>query len=138
MDSQQFKFSCDNFKKSFLNKAKGNVTKACLVILKDAKKNCPLDQLDIKDNMFYSVVLDSNKVVGTVGNTLEKSVHLHQGTGVYVKNKNGEKVPIKYNKSRNKNDNSKGRNIGAPNPFLQKALVNNMSKIQEVLKEGLL
>lgn len=114
-----------------------NVTKVCLLVERDAKKNCPVDQGLLKAAMTHDVDVIFDTAIGKVGNTMEYAPYVHQGTGIYAINGDGRKTPWKYKVEAGK---YKGwhETVGQkPQPFLEDAKVKNIAKIQIILGEGL-
>lgn len=132
-----FSDSCEKAKKQMERQMLKNVTKACLLVERDAKKNCPVDQGILRSAMTHDVNIVFGEIIGRVGNTMEYAPYVHQGTGIYAKNGDGRKTPWKYKLEAGK---YKGwhTTVGQkPQPFLEKAKVDNISKIQNLLGEGL-
>lgn len=137
MSNEQFSESCEKAKKKMENQILKNVTKACLLIERDGKKNCPVNQGPLRAAMTHDVNIVFGQIIGRVGNTLEYAPYVHQGTGIYAKDGNGRKTPWKYKAEAGK---YKGwhTTVGQkPQPFLEKAKVDNIAKIQNILGEGL-
>ncbi|UBK38680.1 HK97 gp10 family phage protein [Clostridium perfringens] len=137
MSNEQFSESCEKAKKRMENQILKNVIKACLLIERDGKKNCPVDQGPLRAAMTHDVNIVFGQIIGRVGNTLEYAPYVHQGTGIYAKDGNGRKTPWKYKVEAGK---YKGwhTTVGQkPQPFLEKAKVDNIAKIQNILGEGL-
>lgn len=136
-DNEQFKSSCQKAKELIGKQIFNNVTKACLLIERDAKKNCPVDQGTLRAAMTHDVNIVFGQIIGRVGNTLEYAPYVHQGTGIYAKDDDGRKTPWKYKVEAGK---YKGWHITKgqkPQPFLEKSKVDNIAKIQNILGEGL-
>lgn len=137
MSNQAFKNSCKRVKKQVEKQILKNITKACLLIERDAKKNCPVDQGQLRASMTHDVNLSFGQIIGRVGNIAEYAPYVHQGTGIYAKDGDGRKIPWKYKAEGGKYAGwhiTKGQK---PQPFLEKAKVDNIAKIQNVLEEGL-
>lgn len=137
MSNEQFRESCERAKRRVENQILRNVTKACLLIERDSKKNCPVDQGPLRAAMTHDVNLVFGQITGRVGNTLEYAPYVHQGTGIYAKDGDGRKTPWKYKAEGGQYAGwhiTKGQK---PQPFLEKAKVDNIAKIQNILGEGL-
>lgn len=137
MSNEEFINSCEKVKKIVEKQMLKNITKACLLIEREAKENCPVDQGTLRAAMTHDSNIIFGEIVGRVGNTMEYAPYVHQGTGIYAKDGNGRKTPWKYKAKAGK---YKGWHITKgqkPQPFLEKAKVDNISKIQNILGEGL-
>lgn len=137
MSNQEFRNSCEKAKKQVEKQMLKNITKACLLIERDAKKNCPVDQGILRASMTHDVNFLFGQIIGRVGNISEYAPYVHQGTGIYAVNGDGRKTPWKYKVEGGK---YKGwhETVGQkPQPFLEDAKTKNLSKIQIILGEGL-
>ncbi|CDG02100.1 Putative uncharacterized protein [Clostridium chauvoei JF4335] len=107
--------------------------KACLLIEREAKKNCPVDQGHLRAAMQHEVTVSSKEIIGKVSNSSEIAPYVHQGTGIYAKDGNGRKTPWKYKARSGK---YKGWHITKgqkAKPFLDKAKLDNKDKIVNIL-----
>ncbi|HAT4348528.1 HK97-gp10 family putative phage morphogenesis protein [Clostridium perfringens] len=136
-DNEQFKSSCQKAKELIGKQIFNNVTKACLLIERDAKKNCSVDQGTLRAAMTHDVNIVFGQIIGRVGNTLEYAPYVHQGTGIYAKDGDGRKTPWKYKVEAGKYKGWHTTKGQKPQPFLEKAKVDNIVKIQNILGEGL-
>lgn len=136
-DNEQFKSSCQKAKLIIGKQIFNNVTRACLLIEREAKKNCTVDQGPLRAAMTHDVNLMFGEIRGKVGNTMEYSPYVHQGTGIYAKNGDGRKTPWKYKAEAGKYAGWHTTVGQKPQPFLEKAKIDNIAKIQNVLGEGL-
>ncbi|MDM8312905.1 HK97 gp10 family phage protein [Clostridium cadaveris] len=132
-DNSEFVKSMENATLRMIQEAAENMKKACLVVERDAKKNCPVDQGILRASMQYDVSVTTAEIVGTVSNGSEYAPYVHQGTGIYAKDGNGRKTPWKYEVKKGK---YKGWHITKgqkPQPFLDKAKLDNKNKILKIL-----
>ena len=86
--------------------------------------------------MIHDVRINSDEIVGTISNSSEYAPYVHQGTGIYAKDGNGRKTPWKYEAKAGK---YKGWHITRgqkPQPFLEKAKLDNKDKISKILAGG--
>lgn len=137
MSNESFSSSCERVKRQVENQMLKNINTACLLLKRDSMKNCPVDQGPLRAAMVHDVNILFGEVIGRVGNTMEYSPYVHQGTGIYAINGDGRKTPWKYEAKSGK---YKGWHITVgqnPQPFLESAKIANMKKIQKVLGEGL-
>lgn len=133
----EFSESCEKAKKQMELKVIKNLNKACLLVERTAKQNCPVDQGLLRSAMGHDVNVIFGEIIGRVGNTMEYAPYVHQGTGIYAKNGDGRKTPWKYVVKAGK---YKGGHITVgqkPQPFLENAKTSNIAKIQNILGEGL-
>lgn len=101
---------------------------ACLMVERDAKILCPTGNGELRNSITSKV--DGKE--GRVGSNLEYAPYVHQGTGIYAVNGDGRKDRWKYQDAEGNWHSTIGQE---PNPFLQKALVQNKKEIRELLKE---
>ncbi|KGJ48077.1 hypothetical protein KD33_16775 [Clostridium sp. NCR] len=137
MSNESFSSSCERVKRQVENQILKNINTACLLLKRDSIKNCPVDQGLLRAAMVHDVNILFGEVIGRVGNTMEYSPYVHQGTGIYAINGDGRKTPWKYEAKSGK---YKGWHITVgqkPQPFLESAKIANMKKIQKILGEGL-
>lgn len=106
------------------------LTKSCLLVETDAKKNCPVDDGQLRQSITYEV--KGNE--GAVGTNVEYAPYVHQGTGIYAVNGDGRKSRWSYQDIEGNWHSTIGQQ---PKPFLENALDTNRSKIKEVFKEEL-
>jgi HK97 gp10 family phage protein len=103
---------------------------ACLMVERDAKLLCPVDDGTLRNSITHEV----DKDTGIVGTNVEYAVYVHQGTGIYAVNHDGREDRWKYQDA----DGTWHSTIGqAPNPFLDKALQKNKKAIKGLLKRKL-
>lgn len=132
-DNSEFIRSMENATLKMVQEVAKNMEKACLTVERDAKKNCPVDQGHLRANMQHDVSFNSGEIVGIVSNSSEYAPYVHQGTGIYAKDGSGRKTPWKYEAKASK---YKGWHITRgqkPQPFLEKAKLDNKDKISRIL-----
>lgn len=133
----EFSNSCERAKRQLEHQILKNITKACLLVERDAKKNCPIDQGILKAAMTHDINIWFGEVIGRIGNTMEYAPYVHQGTGIYAIDGNGRKTPWRYKVESGKYEGwhiTKGQK---PQPFLENAKIKNIVRIQNILQEGL-
>lgn len=130
-NNSEFIRSMENATLHMIQKVAKNMGKACLVLERDAKKNCPVDQGPLRAAMQSEVTFSTSEITGSVSNSLEYAPYVHQGTGIYAVNGDGRQTPWKY-KSEVKGEwyITEGQK---PQPFLQDARDSNKDKIAEIL-----
>lgn len=135
-DNNEFVKSIENATLKIILEATKNMEKACLVVERDAKKNCSVDQGPLRASIQHDVSFSDTEIVGSVFSSLEYAPYVHQGTGIYAVNGDGRKTPWKYEVKKGK---YKGWHITQgqkPNPFLDKAKLDNKNKILKILAGG--
>ncbi|MDB1935270.1 HK97 gp10 family phage protein [Clostridium tertium] len=135
-DNNEFVKSIENATLKIVVEASKNMEKACLLVEREAKKNCPVDQGILRASIKHDVNFNDAEIVGTVFSSLEYAPYVHQGTGIYAVNGDGRKTPWKYEVKAGK---YKGYHITKgqkPNPFLDKAKLDNKDKILKILAGG--
>lgn len=135
-DNNEFAKSIENATLKIISEATKNMGKACLVVERDAKKNCSVDQGTLRASIQHDVSFSDTEIVGSVFSSLEYAPYVHQGTGIYAVNGDGRKTPWKYKVEAGK---YKGWHITQgqkPNPFLDKAKLDNKNKILKILAGG--
>lgn len=135
-DNNDFVKSIESATLKIILEATKNMEKVCLLVERDAKKNCPVDQGPLRASIQYNVSLNDNEIIGSIFSSLEYAPYVHQGTGIYAVNGDGRKTPWKHEVKAGK---YKGWHITKgqkPNPFLDKAKLDNKNKILKVLAGG--
>lgn len=137
MSNEEFKNSCESAKMQMNIQLRKNINKCCMLIKRDAIKNCPVDMGILRASIFFRTIYNLNLVKGAIASSLEYAPYVHQGTGIYAVNGDGRKTPWKYKVESGKYmgwHKTKGQK---PQPFLEKAKISNILTIQEILGEGL-
>lgn len=135
-NNQEFIKSIENATLKIIQNVAKNMEKACLTIEGSAKQNCPVDQGILRASMQHDVSVSSGEIVGRISNSSEIAPYVHQGTGIYAKDGNGRKTPWKYKAQGGKYAGwhiTKGQK---PQPFLDKAKLDNKNKISSILAGG--
>lgn len=135
-DNEEFIKSIENATLQIVQNVAKNMGKACLVVERDAKINCPVDQGPLRASISHDVNFNANEITGTIFSSLEYAPYVHQGTGIYAVDGGGRKTPWKYEVLAGK---YKGWHITKgqkPQPFLQKARDSNKDKIVKILGGG--
>lgn len=107
--------------------------KACLIIERDAKDNCPVDQGMLRASITHEVDFDTEKITGYIGSNLEYAPYVHNGTGIYAINGDGRKTPWLYEAKAGK---YKGKHLTRgqrPRQFLMYAELFNKDKVAKAL-----
>lgn len=107
---------------------KDALEESCLLVERDAKIFCPVDQGQLRASITHEVDGDT----GVVGTNVEYAPYVHQGTGIYASDGNGRQTPWSYQDRDGNWHTTKGQ---APNPFLDRALNKNRNEIKKIFKE---
>ena len=109
------------------------LTKACLLVEREAKKNAPASTGELRQSITYEV-LDKDGVIGT---NLFYAPYIEYGTGIYAVDGNGRKDAWSYQDVQGNWHTTIGQK---PKPFLEPALRDNKDKIYQIfidcLKKG--
>lgn len=136
MSNKEFERSIENATLRIIQDVVKNMKKACLVVERDAKIGCPIDQGPLRSSITHNVDVTSTEIVGSIFSSSEIAPYVHQGTGIYAVDGNGRKTPWKYEVKAGK---YKGWHITEgqkPQPFLDKAKLKNKDKISRILAGG--
>lgn len=109
------------------------MNRACLIVVAQAKQDCPVDQGILRASITHEVNFDATAIVGTVGSNLEYAPYVHNGTGIYAIEGNGRKTPWLYTVKSGK---YKGGHLTVgqrPKPFLKYAVLFNQDRILRAL-----
>ena len=101
------------------------IEKACLLVENEAKRNCPVDNGELR----ASITHETSEYEGEVGSDLEYAPYVEYGTGVFSSQGNGRKTPWSYRDAKGEWHTTIGQH---PQPFLIPALED---KREEVAKE---
>lgn len=117
---------------SDITKVQDSLSKATLLVEKEAKQNAPKDTGALRRSITSKV----EGLEGTVFTPLEYAPYIEYGTGLFAEAGNGrKKVPWNYKDDEGNWHSTSGMK---PQPFMRPALDNNREKIKKILKEGVL
>lgn len=132
-DNEEFVRSIQKATLHIIQETASNMEKACLIIERQAKQDCPKDQGFLGASITHDVMIDEEGITGIIGSNLEYAPYVHNGTGIYAVNGDGRKTPWGYEAKKGK---YKGYHITKgqrPHPFLEYAKLFNMDKVTKVL-----
>lgn len=133
-DNKQFMQSLEQATTKILLETVENMKTACLLIEREAKKNCNVDNGTTRAAMFTDVGFDAHEITGKIGNNQDNAPYLEKGTGIYAKDGNGRKTPWNWgNKGSKKCPGRKGFKGARPHPFLEPARDTNKDKVLNIL-----
>lgn len=119
-------------KMSDITKVQDSLSKATLLVEKEAKQNAPKDTSTLRRSITSKV----EGLEGTVFTPLEYAPYIEYGTGLFAEAGNGrKKVPWNYKDDEGNWHSTSGMK---PQPFMRPALNSNREKIKKILKEGVL
>ena len=119
-------------KMSDITKVQDSLSKATLLVEKEAKQNAPKGTGALRRSITSKV----EGLEGTVFTPLEYAPYIEYGTGLFAEAGNGrKKVPWNYKDDEGNWHSTSGMK---PQPFMRPALNNNREKIKKILKEGVL
>lgn len=133
-NNNDFIKSFENATKEIISRVAINMNTACLLVERQAKINCPVDQGTLRASMFSQVkLIDGELIKGIVGNSSEYAPYVHQGTGLYAVNGDGRKTPWCYRVESGKYKGYHWTKGQKPQPFLEQSKQSNLSKISRIL-----
>ena len=102
--------------------------KACLVVENSAKKNCPVNDGQLRQSITH--IVEGTR--GEIGSSVEYAPYVEVGTGIYSTEGNGRQTPWSYQDAKGEWHTTRGM---AAQPYLKPALEENKSKVLECFKE---
>lgn len=96
--------------------------KACLIVERDAKKKCPVDDGTLRASITHEVKDEE----GIVGTDVEYAPYTHEGTGIYAAGGHGRQTPWRYRSADGTWHTTSGQK---PKPFLKEAFEENKDEI---------
>ena len=105
----------------------------CLIVERDAKKNCPVQTGELRASITSRIVEENeNEIQGEVGTPLMYGNYVEYGTGLFSSNGMGRKdVPWWYKNEKDEWVSTSGQQ---PQPFLIPALNNNRQEILDQIR----
>lgn len=117
------------------DKVEDNITKATLLVEREAKRKCPVgDSGNLRQSIQSTVEKTNNNIEGIVFSPLSYAPFVEYGTGLFAAQGNGRKdVPWQYQDAKGEWHLTSGQK---PQPFLVPALNENKNEILNILKNG--
>ena len=119
----------------FEKKLISGLNKACRVVEREARVNCPRKTGNLKRSITHEVKREGWSLDGYVGTNVEYAPYVEYGTGKFAENGNGRKTPWSYA------DEKTGETIWTagqkPQPFLRPALINTSTRVKNILDDTL-
>lgn len=103
--------------------------RASLIVVSDAKQNCPVDDGQLRQSITYQIEKEKDKTIAYVGTNVSYAPYVEKGTGIY--NPDGRKTAWRYQDAKGEWHTTRGMR---EQPFLQPALDNNRQEIMECFK----
>lgn len=157
-EQKEFERSLEQATLKMIQDMAGNMELACLVIERDAKKNCSVDMGTLRASISHDVDFKTDSIVGSVFSNLDYAPFLEKGTGIYAVDGNGRQDPWVYVKGEHSGVKSNTKKVYTweealrvmailqrkgidahatkgqkPHPFLEPARDSNKDKITEIL-----
>lgn len=111
------------------------MSKAALLVERDAKKNCPVNDGVLRNSIFSEVEEENTSYIGIVGSNLQYAPYVEYGTGLFAAKGNGRtNVPWIYKDAKGEWHSTSGQK---PQPFLIPALDENREQILELIRGGI-
>ena len=128
IDTAEVQEKISTLEKNLPNILEPALEKACLVVENSAKKNCPVNDGQLRQSITH--VVEGTK--GEVGSNVEYAPYVEIGTGIYSTEGTGRQTPWTYKDAKGEWHTTRGMEA---QPFLKPALEENRSKILECFKE---
>lgn len=133
-NQKEFEKSLENATLKMIQELVGNMELACLIIEREAKKNCPVDMGTLRASVSHDVTMATDMITGSIFSNMDYAPYVEKGTGVYAKDGNGRKTPWNWgNKGSKKWPGRKGWEGSQPHPFLEPARDANQDNVSEIL-----
>lgn len=116
-----------------VNNERKKMENACLIVERQAKQDCPVDQGFLRASITHEVELSTRELVGRIGSNLEYAPYVHNGTGIYAVDGNGRKTPWKFVVRAGKYKSGHVTVGQRPHQFLMYAQLFNKDKILKAL-----
>lgn len=132
-DNNGFVKSIENATMQIIQETRNNMEKACLIVERQAKQDCPVDMGTLRASISHEVDSDGKEIIGRIGSNLEYAPYVHNGTGIYAIDGNGRKTPWRFVVIAGK---YKGGHVivgQRPHQFLLYAQLFNKDKIMKAL-----
>ena len=117
-DNSEFAKSVDSAMQLMIQGMREKMDQACLVVEGEARKNCPVDQGELKASITSETEVTEEEVIGRTGSNLKYAPYVHNGTGIYAKDGNGRKTPWGYTVKAGKYKGFHWTHGQRPQPFL--------------------
>lgn len=104
------------------------LTKACILVQNDAKRNCPVDTGQLRSSITYEVEPQQ----GVIGTNVEYAPYVEYGTGIWSSKGDGRQDRWSYQDAEGNWHSTIGQK---PQPFLHPALQANKDGIMELIND---
>lgn len=132
-DNSEFAKSVDSAMAQMIQDMREKMDQACLVVEGEARKNCPVDQGELRTSITSETEVTEEDVIGRAGSNLEYAPYVHNGTGIYAKDGNGRKTPWGYEVKTGKYKGFHWTHGQKPQPFLENAKLTKKNEVEKIL-----
>ena len=132
-DNRGFEARIDHATLEIIQRVAQNMDKACLVVERSGKQNCPVNFGALRADIHHEVTTTASEIVGVVGNSLDYAPMVHEGTGIYERNGRGRRTPWRFKVAAGKYKGWHTTKGQKPQPYLEDAKQQNLSKIRGIL-----
>lgn len=132
-DNSEFIRSIENATAQLIQDMKDKMDRACLVVEREAKKDCPVDQGPLRASITSETEVSTDEITGWIGSNLEYAPYVHNGTGIYAKDGNGRKTPWGYTVKAGKYKGFHWTHGQKPQPFLENAKLTKKNEVEKIL-----
>lgn len=114
-----------------------NMQKATTETLALAREKAPFDTGHMEEDSNTQVVIEDNFITGWIGFFAYYAIYVHQGTGLFALHGDGRQTPWWWRGTTEKWEGWHFTHGQKPKQFLLDALIENSTKIPEMLGENL-
>lgn len=132
-DNTAYVRALDKAKSQIEDEMGKRMEEACLVIEREAKKECPVDQGLLRASITHEVRRDGKSMTGIIGSNLEYAPYVHQGTGIYAIDGTGRTTPWGYTVEKGKYKGYHWTHGQKPQPFLTNAVLKTKKQVEKHL-----
>ena len=132
-DNSAFAKSVDSAMAQMTQDMCEKMDRACLAVEGEARKNCPVDQGELRASIASETEATEEEIIGRIGSNLEYAPYVHNGTGIYAKDGNGRKTPWGYTVKAGKYKGFHWTHGQKPQPFLENAKLTKKNEVEKIL-----
>ena len=132
-DNSEFAKSVDSAMQLMIQGMREKMDQACLVVEGEARKNCPVDQGELRASIASETEATEKEIIGRIGSNLEYAPYVHNETGIYAKDGNGRKTPWGYTVKAGKYKGFHWTHGQKPQPFLENAKLTKKNEVEKIL-----
>ena len=132
-DNSAFAKSVDSAMAQMIQDMCEKMDRACLAVEGEARKNCPVDQGELRASITSETEATEEEIIGRIGSNLKHAPYVHNGTGIYAKDGNGRKTPWGYTVKAGKYKGFHWTHGQKPQPFLENAKLTKKNEVEKIL-----